>query len=182
MLNFFLYTHCPLLDFCHDASSPLFFRNQLLVCNVMHAIIVGKFVSKNFRDCWFYCTEYFKLRQIKGKFVCLNIISMALNMTHIPFPSTVCEYLLCSLTYWMVFLDRINSFIQKCINAHLSSFSYRYFSLGWYPNRPWRNKINSLISNHRKIICTNSSLSIDPQIRIQKKIGWDHFSLLSKAL
>ena len=107
MLNFFLYTHCPLLDFCHDASSPLFFRNQLLVCNVMHAIIVGKFVSKNFRDCWFYCTEYFKLRQIKRKFVCLNIISMALNMTHIPFPSTVCEYLLCSLTYWMIFLDRI---------------------------------------------------------------------------
>ena len=107
MLNFFLYTHCPLLDFCHDASSPLFFRNQLLVCNVMHAIIVGKFVSKNFRDCWFYCTEYFKLRRIKRKFVCLNIISMALNMTHIPFPSTVCEYLLCSLTYWMIFLDRI---------------------------------------------------------------------------
>ena len=111
MLNFFLYTHCPLLDFCHDASSPLFFRNQLLVCNVMHAIIVGKFVSKNFRDCWFYCTEYFKLRRIKRKFMCLNIISMALNMTHIPFPSTVCEYLLCSLTYWMIFLDRINSFI-----------------------------------------------------------------------
>ena len=107
MLNFFLYTHCPLLDFCHDASSPLFFRNQLLVCNVMHAIIVGKFVSKNFRDCWFYCTEYFKLRRIKRKFVCLNIISMALNMTHIPFPSTVCEYLLCSLTYWMIFLERI---------------------------------------------------------------------------
>ena len=103
MLNFFLYTHCPLLDFCHDASSPLFFRNQLLVCNVMHAIIVGKFVSKNFRDCWFYCTEYFKLRRIKRKFVCLNIISMALNMTHIPFPSMISENLVCSLTYWKYF-------------------------------------------------------------------------------
>ena len=126
MLNFFLYTHCPLLDFCHDASSPLFFRNQLLVCNVMHAIIVGKFVSKNFRDCWFYCTKYFKLRWIKRKFVCLNIISMASNMTHIPLPSPVCEYLVCSLTYWKYF-PRSNQFIY--LKMYQCSFELLFLSI-----------------------------------------------------